>query len=222
MSTLRKQQATAKAKQDIARAIAARLISHDDIVLATTDDGQRWLTDMYVATRVTGPLAPIRCEPLVNDLDDGAYKLTVGRGLVPIVSRRMSPHGVVQHLATLEDAEGDEWRVLPTPWLVNVNGGPVALWERGSDSGPVPVGVNAAVAAVWARELAGDVTVATQTADGRPIRLSTRPAAGKFLDAINQREAEARLAPRETVAHIMPVRIQVPPAPCFLKTGEAD
>ncbi len=208
------------ADQKLARAISARLIGADAVTLTTTDDGRRWLTDTYIAVAVTGPLAPVRCERLVNGLDDGAYQLTVGRGLVPIVGRGLSPAGVAQHLTQLEVREADGFRVAPTAWLVNVDGDQVALWERGSDAGSVPVGVNAAVAAAWEAELVDEAVIATQTNDLRPIRLAARErVGGTYWSASEQREAEARAAarPSVTVAWLMPVRVELPTVPSFLQ-----
>ncbi len=183
---------------DAARTLRAHLIRTDRIIVVM-HGGHVWLTDSYVALRADA----LRVTALTADLAEGTYSLTVSKGLSPVET--FPPDGVRRFLDGMADVDG--WvAATPTKWAYE----DAALLE--SDDGPV--WANRDLVSAWqetSRALDLALTWSRQPGEGgalRPLRLEAATSPRAYH--LNGRKDERR---RETVAYVMPVRVESPELP---------
>lgn len=129
-----------KAISDTARTISSLLVDPSLVALFADPAwaGDRWLTDSYVIVKLTGEVAPVPADGLVNGLEDGTYKLTATKGLTPQPGIRAGmAESAAKYLARMLDGQPTA-PVHPTDWVM-------------ASSGPIASGPGAADAALWQR-----------------------------------------------------------------------
>lgn len=190
---------TTKHLSDAARILRRHLV-HTDRVIVLGHSDHVWTTDSITILR----LDVIQAMPLA-EAGEGMFSLSIGKGLHPAEYQYPldGPRKLLDGLAAT-----DGWvEVVPTRWSF----ADASLME--SDAGPA--WVNCDLVAAWtetSRALGLEVKWYRQPAEAgalRPLRLEAR--VGPKPTFLDPRKEDPR--PLETIAFVMPVRVEDPKLP---------